>query len=233
MISFIVSLDVPLAAWGQTQPNHPELVQQQISEFRQRFAREIANRDDSVGMRKRMNEQATVEALLAIINDERKKLAQGSLYHQALKELGNYPDNSAAVEALVDNIDQPPSPAPSSAGSPIAHFTAAQALLKCGMRARRQILASLWIPQSERKLHIKAYVLTQLDQSGDTHPFDVEVTVIRLTRAIRWANDLKTVADRGGVETYSNNLRQMISIILDPGFEVKNFPPPENEPVKP
>ena len=232
-VTFILSLVVPLAALGQTEPNHAELVQQRISELRNRFTRELANPDDSAGMRKQMNEQTTVEALVAIIHDERKKPAQGALYHQALKELGNYPDNRTAVETLVDNIDQPPSPAPGSSASPIAHFTAAQALLKCGTRARRYILTSLWTPQSERKLHIKAYVLAKLDQAEDYHPFDVEVTVVRLMRAIKWADDLAGAAHRDRTDTAISNLRQMIKIILDPAFEATDFPPPEKEPAKP
>ena len=118
---------------------------------------------------KQEEEQLTIQALVAIIKRDRN---QGMVYHQAIEELGKYRDNPAALRALVENINPLPSRAPSFTGSPIEHFRAAQILVKCGPRARRQILNSASRPQSERTLHIMAYVLVQLFKMKSTDPLD-------------------------------------------------------------
>ena len=157
-----------------------------------------------------------------IIKGERADEAPIAFYQRALAELGNYPDNNAAVGALLENIDEPEPAAPKLSGSPLEHYVAAQTLIKCGQRSRMHILASLVHPQSERKLHMMAYVLAQIDQEKN-RPFNVDITVLRLMREIEWLAD-RPQTDLEGIETKIKNLQRMIAIMLDPTFSVKPFP---------
>jgi hypothetical protein len=216
------------AGWAQPEPKHEELVQQRISELREKFARRLPNMRDW----RKIDEEATVEALLAIIAEERRQAPRGALYHSALEELGHYPDNRSAVKTLVENIDTGVSPAPRLTVSELEGYTAAETLVKCGPRARRHILEALTRSQPERNLYLLAYVLVELDQ--DQGRFDVELTVARLTRQIEWYEQLQPPAEAGGESTAVKNLRRVIAVIRDPEFKsLLASTPPKKDPVKP
>jgi hypothetical protein len=219
-IATALILKVCAVAHAQSRPNEREL-QEQMAELRESFAQDIAAaRANSTSNARQIAERLKIDALIAIINEERR----GAFYSKAIEELAKHPDSHAAVRALVANIDEPPSPAPSFTGSPLEHFPAARALLKCGPRARTHIYNTLLNSQSDRRLHIMAYVLAQLDQ--DEHrPFSVDLTVRRLTREAEWIAN-HPIADRESTETYVKNFKQMISIMQDAQFSVKDFPPP-------
>jgi hypothetical protein len=219
----LVVILVPPSACAQLPSDWPETVHKRIDELRERFAAERTNRH--VSMRQHFDEEATVAALVAIIKEEK----HGATYHQALSELGNYPQNKAALRTLVENIDTGVPAAPSFSPDPLEHYTAAQALANSGPRARSYILASLKSSQSLRLLHIKAYVLVRLDQAGEIHPFDV--TVLRFTRAIKWFED-QEAANRDHGNVLIGNLGQLVEIVRHPDFAVQGIPPP-NDVAKP
>ena len=225
IVSFIFVATILATATGRAQVTlaPSEHVRKRVEELRERFSRELAVR--STVNDKQADRETTVDALVAIIKSEAVNAGPTALRHQALAELGNYPENNSAIRALLDNIDEPESAAPKFTGSPLEHYVAAQTLIKCGQRARMHILASLVHPQSERKLHMMAYVLAQIDQEAN-HPFGVDITVLRLTREIKWLAD-PPQADQEGVETRTKNLQRMIAIMLDPTFSIKPFPSQE------
>ena len=201
-----------------------ESLAKRADELRAQFARNNQQAvDDTARDRK-----ATVDALLSLITAERGKPAETGLYHFALAELGKYPDQRVAMHALVDHIDAGMEGGPLLAG-PAEYCTAAKALIRCGPMARSQILFALRNPLSERKLHIMAYVLVQLDQNGDSHPFEVDLTILRLTHEIDRVSGQGAPGDEWP-KTNTKNIRAMISKILEPGFSVKEFPPLDARP---
>lgn len=222
-----IQIGIPVLLRAQGALNDSEAVARRATELRDSFARA---RDGSTGLsdsdRRRIDREVTVRALLSILEEENAKERQGAISSQVLKELANYPENHEALRALVANIHQPiVSGAPFFTGSPLEHHTAAQGLIQCGNRARPAIYAALSHPQSERRLHIMAYVLAQIDQDKYRN-FSVEVPVLRLTREIRWIHESK--GNEGGEseddQMTIKNLRRMIDIMLDPKFELKRFP---------
>jgi hypothetical protein len=224
----VMALVIPPAALpirGQEGPDISAVISRRIAELRAELEREIATNVQPAGESRQALASATVQALAAIVKQERDGGNRGAVYQQALQALANFPDHHVAVRALVENIDEPPSPAPILTRNPLEHFPAATALLRCGTKARSQILLSLDRPHSDRELHIKALVLAQLDQARDFQPFDVEVTVLRLARAV------KRISDQPGnsteaAQTAISNLQRMTSMLLDPGFAVADIPRP-------
>jgi hypothetical protein len=221
-----IQILIPVLIRAQGPLNDSEAVTRRVTELRERFARDA---EDSTGRRafdRRIDREVTVKALLSMIEDDGVKESNRALFAKVLKELANYPDNSDALRALVDNIDQPiVSGAPFFTSSPLEHHTAAQGLITCGNRSRLAIYAALSHPQSERRLHIMAFVLAQIDQDMYRN-FSVELPVLRLTREIRWIHESKGNESDESEDSQMRikNLRRMIDIMLDPKFALKPFP---------
>jgi hypothetical protein len=220
-----IQIWIPVLLRAQGALNDSEAVARRATELRDSFAR-----DASTGLsdfdRRRIDREVTVRALLSILEEESAKERKGAISSQVLKELANYPENYMALRALVANIHQPTvSGAPFFTSSPLEHHIAAQGLIQCGNRARPAIYAALSHPQTERRLHIMAYVLAQIDQDKYRN-FSVEVPVLRLTREIRWVYESKgNESDESEDDQMTiKNLRSMIDIMLDPKFALKRFP---------
>lgn len=220
-----IQISVPVVIRAQGALNDSEAVARRVTELREGFARDTK---DSAGVsdfdrRRRIDREVTVKALLSIIEDESIKEGNKALFSTVLNELANYPENWDALLALVDSIDQPiVSGAPFFTSSPLEHHTAAQGLVKCGNRARPAIYSALSRPQSDRRLHIMAYVLAQIDQDK-YRTFSVEVPVLRLTREIRWIHESPS-NESEEAQMKIKNLRRMVEMMLDPKFALKSFP---------
>jgi hypothetical protein len=140
-----------------------------------------------------------------------------------LEELGRFPDDRSAVRALLENIDEPAINGPVLTHNPLENYTAAPALSRCGAIARSEILASCRNELTERKLHMMAYVLVLLDKDEGVL-YDTDVTVFRLMRELRHPEG-RFGRQRDTAEVYGKNLRRMISMMLEPLFFVRDFPP--------
>jgi hypothetical protein len=167
------------------------------------------------------DEIITVEALAKIASTARTR-NESSLYRQALIELSKYQESNTAIRALIANVDEPESPAPRMTQRPLEHRIAAPALIRCGSKVRHYIVESLSNPQSERRLHILAYVLADMDQDKD-QPFSVDVTVLRLTNVLKHVDSLPS-RHHESQQVMAKNLLRMIEIMQQPQFSVKGFP---------
>jgi hypothetical protein len=219
-----IQASIPVASLAQGALSDSEAIARRVTELREGFARDAK---DSTGQsdfdRKTIDREVTVKALLTILEDESVKEGNGALSSQVLKELANYPENWDALLALVENIDRSIAPGgPFFTSSPLEHHTAAQGLIKCDNRARPAIYAALSHPQSERRLHIMAYVLAQIDQDKYRN-FSVEVPVLRLTREIRWIHESPS-HENDESQMKIKNLRRIVEMMLDPKFALKPFP---------
>jgi len=196
-------------------------LESRMTELRDKFA--LARTE--VGQERRKQEQndraLTVDALLGIIREERA--SRSAIYREAIRALAKYPESRIAIDTILANLDERPSPSPQLSASPLEGYDGAVALIECGVPARRQIMSALRKPQSEHRLHIIAHVLVRLDQEGDGQPNSVELTVSRLTRRIKWINDEPNALE-DEVRVGTNNIRRLIDIMLDPMFAVKRIP---------
>jgi hypothetical protein len=201
-------------------------VEMRIQELRGEFDKYLAAGRAGGGIDRRAEDHTNVRALNKIVSEERGRSPRSAgMYQLALRELGKYIDQYDAVQSLVDNLDEDFSHAPGFTQSPIEHFPAANVLVDTrSAKGRDQIIASVATPQSERLLHIKAFVLVRLDES-DERPWEVSQAVSRLTREIEWLRTGRRTSDRAKIETQIDNLRRMIALMLQPNFQVAAIPP--------
>ncbi|MFN0021358.1 MAG: hypothetical protein ACKVP0_24165 [Pirellulaceae bacterium] len=194
-------------------------LESKITEVREQLSQQLAERVDKLTE----DRQLTVEAIVAIIQAEEKKIPESPLYHLALKKLGHFVDRKDAVRVLVDHIDAGMEAGPSF-GSPIQYCTAAKSLIESGRNCRAVIFGSLGKGVSDRKLHLMAYVLVELDQDAPSSPYNVELTLLRLRREIELVE--ATISPKVGTkEPTIANLRKMISLIEKPTFPAERIPP--------
>jgi len=166
------------------------------------------------------NNRPSIEALIETVNDGRRDKE----YYDTIREIGrSYSDNLRAIRLLVKYIDTPPSPAPQFDRNPLAYFPEARMLLTCSApKVRIAIFDAAETPKSTRQLHLMAYVLAQLDQDYE-RPFDADVTMLRISREIKWANRAEHQMEK------TKNLRRMIELISDPFFAGRDIPHPTHD----
>jgi len=225
----ILSVFCLVGSWqyvfSQGQTTSAQHLEARIKELHAKFRLESDAREQRSGTTQRYHdERVSIEALIAIIDEERSQRPLGILYEQAIAEIGKYSNNPKAVQALVDNLDEPQKPTPRLTQMPLEHFVAARALVNCGGMARHRILESLGEPHSRRKVHLMAYVLAMLDQTAG-RPFDVQLTVIRLADELKWIESASN-APKPGDEVRRKNIDQIMSIIRLPQFSVLEIPLP-------
>ncbi|HUE73520.1 MAG TPA: hypothetical protein VMP01_21770 [Pirellulaceae bacterium] len=214
-LCLVVVLVVCANARGQ-QDELPANVKERIAEIRDRFARKVPAESPK-------DRETTIAALAAIVKQESAAGRKFSpVKHQALRELGDFPDVRAATYVLIQEIDYGRSLVV-DASPPIFYYPAAMSLIKIGTRARGGILGALNQPLPDHKLSLMVTVLVELDQDGDgmdgLHGSTTSLTMFRLTQELE---QLKARAFAPEVEEDRikriTNVKRMIALLLEPNF---------------
>jgi hypothetical protein len=226
-VFFCIYLVVISPVWGQPLS---EVIAGRATKLRNDFEEQISRRRSDPSVQGNQSaEEVSVAALKTIIDEERKTGAEPTaLYVHCVEELGKYRSNKTALRTLIDNIDDEARAAPQLDQAPLGNFTAAKILIRsAGADARTLVYSALIRPQSRRRLYLFAHVLVQMDQDGDHHLFNTELTAFRLARSIKSA-EVHFASDPPVCQKIQANLREIIAIIADPAFAAKPIPPPDN-----
>jgi hypothetical protein len=214
----IVAADPPSLGTGPSNAttDRASELSRRISELRDELVR--SDEDNQSAIRRAV----TIKALVELAKSDPKGDSRAMLVKsRAIDRLTQFADTEDAVAPLVELID--------CGGEaierdwPLSPYPAAVALTKIGVPARRYILASLNLPQNSHRLHLMAYVLTELDQGGESPGSEIDVTAFRLRR------ELKSIASgdeilRNAANARKKNLELMISLVEEPGFRAKHIP---------
>lgn len=217
-MSMCVLLCGAIAA-GQDSVNQSEITLK-VDSLRSQFA--DANRQPDNVSRSGVGERLTIEALAQLTEQQRNSQSFGGVYKRAVEELSRYLHNSRAVQALINTIDEPPSPAPNFTQSPLEHLYAASTLSKGGDKVRGHLLEALKNVHSARKLHIIALVLARIDQS-EGRPFSARATMQHLIDEAQWVQDNKSLGDDSRT-IRMRNIKYIMSLLVEPQFHLTSIP---------
>jgi hypothetical protein len=206
---------------SQNRSYSPDVVRR-ADELRREFSVEPSARHAAAARAEAMR-QTTVRALIKIVEDEGDTEVDHRLATLALHELGLYPDSKEGIRFLVKCVEFRESWAINS--NPIGGFTAANALIRIGLPARRMLIPG-GATLSDENLQLRSYILATLDGTDSEDDFAGQsIAIYRLTRHLeRLTAEVVPAELEQGKRAAVRNVQRVIALLTNPSLMAIQIP---------